>query len=49
MYRDASGWNTVRKTILLNYYSRLPVTEIDDDQKQVLKYLKKHPLSVFSL
>ncbi len=46
MYRDAGGLNTLRKNIL-KYYSDLPVKSISEEQREILDYLKKHPVKIF--
>src|SRR4030042_2503716 len=37
---------SLRKKIL-NYYSALPESEVNDEQREVLKYLENNPVAIF--
>ena len=46
MLRNHGGFNTVRKSII-SYYSSLPAGEVNEDQRQVVNYLKSRPITIF--
>ena len=45
-FRCYVGFKFLRRNII-NYYSRLPTSQITGEHKEVLKYLKQNPVSVF--